>query len=234
MSVRPCLPVVLFLTMLLAWGGERLEAAHIMSVPLPADTPRTPAPGMFLVATRYFQDPDFSETVVYLLQHDMHASFGVIVNQPSSMRLAEWLPDIEGTALAALTMYEGGPVNPELMVTLVENRAWENNYDAWLLRHVHDGIFASVNPVIIDRLLPETAQQFVRVRFYFGHIGWVPGQLEREIERNYWHLVSADVDEVFSLEAGSLWGRLIERLEPAVPLLSPELPLKPGASDWHR
>jgi putative transcriptional regulator len=233
MSPRPCLHVRLFVVLLLALGGACLEAAHMMPVPSPVDMPRMPAPGMFLVATRYFQDPDFRETVVYLLQHDMHASFGVIVNQPSSKKLAEWLPDLAGTALASQTLYAGGPVNPELMVTLVENRAWVNTYDAWLLRHVQDGIFASMNPAIIDRLLPEVEQQNVRVRFYFGHIGWVPGQLEREIERDYWHLLSGHVDEVFSLEAGSLWERLIERLEPAVPLLSPEIHLEPDASGRH-
>jgi putative AlgH/UPF0301 family transcriptional regulator len=113
-------------------------------------------------------------------------------------------------------------------VTLVENRAWENGYDAGLLRHVTDGIFASVNPVIIERLLHETGRSHERLRFYFGHIGWVPGQLEGELERNYWHLVSGDINEVFGPDAGSMWQRFIERLEPAVPLLTPEVPLNPG------
>jgi hypothetical protein len=43
--------------------------------------------------------------------------------------------------------------------------------------------------------------------------------------------VNGDVDEVFGAEAGSLWERLIERLEPAEPLLAPEVPLNPGAAD---
>ena len=214
--------------LLLAWGGARLEAALITSVPPPADEPRTPAPGLFLVAARSFQDPDFHETVVYLLQHDTHASFGVIVNRPSPVTLAEWLPDLAGTALASMTLYDGGPVNPEMMVTVVENRAWENDFDAGLVRHVRDGIFASVNPVIIERLLHDNARPAAHLRVYFGHIGWVPGQLERELERHYWHLLSWNTDEVFGPEAGSLWQRLIERLEPADPLLSPEYPWAPG------
>jgi len=224
------MPILVSLALLLAGAAARLDAALITTppVPSPTDEPRKPAPGMFLVATRSFQDPDFNGTVVYLLQHDTHASFGVIVNRPSSARLPEWLPELEGTALASRTLYDGGPVNPGMLVTLVENRAWENDYDAGLVRHVSDGIFASLNPVIIERLLHENARPFERVRFYFGHIGWVPGQLERELEHHYWHLVKGDVDEVFGPEAGSLWQRLIERLEPADPLLSPEIPLNPG------
>jgi len=228
MSRLARLPVLVGLVLLLTGGGARLDAALIVPLPSPSDEPRTPAPGMFLVATRSFQDPDFNGSVVYLLQHDAHASFGVIVNRPSSVRLPEWLPDLAGTTLASRMLYDGGPVNPEMMVTLVENRAWENYYDAGLVRHVLDGIFASLNPAIVERLLHETATPFERVRFYFGHIGWVPGQLERELEHHYWHLVKGDPDEVFGPEAGSLWQRLIERLEPAEPLLSPEIPLTPG------
>ena len=211
------------LILLLAWGGARLDAAVIAPVPSPADEPREPAPGVFLVATRTFQDPDFHESVVYLLQHDTHASFGVIVNRPAPVKLSEWLPDLEGTTLASRTLYDGGPVNPEMMVTLVQNRAWEKNYDAGLWRHVIDGIFASLNPVIMERLLHGDAGAPDRVRFYFGHIGWVPGQLEREIERHYWHLVKGDADAVFGPEAGSFWQRLIERLEPEQPLLTPDI-----------
>jgi putative transcriptional regulator len=224
--------VIRCLLFLFALTGAQVQAALVVApVTYPSDIPRAPAPGMFLVATRYFQDPDFRETVVYLLQHDRHATFGVIINRPTTLRLAERRPELAGTALASLPLHDGGPVNPELTVTLVENRAWENNYDASLLRHVTGGIFASVNPVIIERLLHGTTRSWERVRVYVGHIGWVPDQLEQEIARNYWHLVNGDVDEVFGAEAGSLWERLIERLEPAEPLLAPEVPLNPGAAD---
>jgi putative transcriptional regulator len=228
MSRRACLPVLVGVVLLLPLGCMRLDAALITHVPSTPNESRKPAPGMFLVATRSFQDPDFNESVVYLLQHDTHASFGVIVNRPTPVRLSEWLPDIEGTTLASRTVYDGGPVNPEMMVIVLENRAWENDYEAGLVRHVLDGIFASVNPVIVERLLHEKGRPFERVRFYYGHIGWVPGQLEQELEHHYWHLVNGNADEVFGPEAGSLWQRLIERLEPSEPLLSPEIPLNPG------
>jgi len=227
MSRCACLPLLASLVLLLAWGG-RPEAAIVGPLSSPNDEPRKPAPGVFLVATRSFLDPDFQSSVVYLLQHDAHASFGVIVNRPLSAKLSKWLPDIEGTSLASRTPFDGGPVNPEMMLTLVENRSWEKGYEAVLLRHVRDGIFASLNPAIIERLLHGNDRPYERVRFYFGHIGWVPGQLEQELEHRYWHLVDGDADEVFGPEAGTLWQRLIEQLEPAEPLLSPVIPLDPA------
>jgi hypothetical protein len=66
------------------------------------------------------------------------------------------------------------------------------------------------------------------VRFDFGHVGRVPGQPEREIEPHDRHLAEGNADEVFGPDAVSLWQRLIKRVEPAEPMLSPDLPPSPG------
>lgn len=216
------------LVLLLPWGGSRLDAARIAPLSPPAGGYRKPAPGMFLVAARSFLDPYFSRTVIYLLQHDSHATFGVIVNHPLPGKLSKRLPRADGTALGSRPLYDGGPVNPEMLVTVIEHHVWQNNYDAALLRHVVDGVFASVNPLIVDTLLRETDPPIERARFYFGHVGWVPGQLEQELDHHDWHLMEGNTREVFARDAGALWKRLIERLEPAEPLLSPEIPLNPG------
>ena len=216
------------LVLLCACGAWRLDAALIAPVPSsPVDKSREPAPGMFLVAARSFLDPRFSQTVIYLLQHDRHASFGVIVNRPPTGKLSERVTGLEGTVLASQPLYDGGPVNPDMLVTLMENRAWENNYDIGLVRPVADGIFASVNPAILDRLLQDKSRAFGGVRFYYGHVGWVPGQLEHQLELQNWHLVEGNPDEVFGRDAAGLWQRLIERLEPADLLPVPGLP-SPG------
>jgi putative transcriptional regulator len=195
-------------------AAARGGAAHIAPVTPAADELPAPAPGMFLVAARAFLDPHFSQTVIYLLQHDRHASFGVIVNRPTAMKLSERVSGLEGTVLAPMTVYDGGPVNPEMPVTVVENPAWETRYDAGLVRHVADGIFASVNPLILDKLLQGKSRSFEQVRCYYGHVGWVPGQLERELGQHNWHLTKGSAEEVFGQDAAGLWQRLIERLEP--------------------
>ena len=46
---------------------------------------------MFLVARRAFLDPNFSQTVVYLMQHDEEASFGLVVNRPDASLLSSIL-----------------------------------------------------------------------------------------------------------------------------------------------
>ena len=104
----------------LVQGDARLGAALIATVADRGGETREPAPGMFLVAARSFLDPHFSQCVIYLLQHDTHASFGVILNRPLPVNLSKRLSGVEGTALFLQPLYDGGPVNPEMLVTLVE------------------------------------------------------------------------------------------------------------------
>jgi putative transcriptional regulator len=227
MSRRFAVLIPISLILLATCGAGRLGAALIAPAPSRADKTQEPAPGMFLVAARSFLDPQFSRTVVYLLQHDRHASFGVIVNHPLRTNLSQRVTGLEGTPLASQPVNNGGPVNPEMLVTLVENRSWENNYDIGLLRRVTDGVFASVNPLILDKLLQDTSGPLGRVRFFYGHVGWVPGQLEQELDLHDWHLVDGNVEEVFGRNAAGLWKRLIDRLEPAALLPAPERSPRP-------
>jgi len=216
---RACLPLLLVL--LLVPGGAGPAAALIAPDPPTAEVPGAPAPGMFLVASRSFHDPNFSATVIYLLKHDDQGSLGVIVNHPTPGRLTEWLPELEGTALAPVAVYAGGPVDPGYLAVVVESRSREQQYDPGLAGPVSGNIFASYDRDIFAWLLQQDAASLGRMRCYFGHVGWYLGQLEQELKHHYWHLLQGDVDEVFGDDAGTLWQRLIERLEPAEPYLGP-------------
>jgi putative transcriptional regulator len=220
---RLCLSVLLGLV-LFTWGGAYTGAALMAPAP-PAEAVRTPAPGMFLVAQRSFQSPFFRASVVYLVQHDAKTSLGVILNHPAQVRLAEWLPDLAGTVLGNLTLYDGGPIYPDMMVVLVESPSWQPGSTEVVLRQVAGDVYASFDPAIFGLLQQEDAGSFGRVRSFFGHVGWYAGQLEQEIQRGFWHLLPGDPDEVFGDDAGSLWLRLIERLEPAELVLPPTISL---------
>ncbi|MGB5623495.1 MAG: YqgE/AlgH family protein, partial [Gammaproteobacteria bacterium] len=52
------------------------------------------------------------------------------------------------------------------------------------------------------------------LRVFAGHAGWGPGQLDREIADGGWHVVPAHMDDVFGLDRGPDWGRLIPDARP--------------------
>jgi putative transcriptional regulator len=198
---------VLYL-LLLTTGANGLFAA--VSPPALEMKPAiaTPAPGMFLVARRGFLDPNFSQTVVYLMQHDREASFGLVVNRPTEGILSSTLPYVDETLFASSPVYRGGPMDPDMLVMLIRNSPGSSQ-----MRQVTDTIQASVSLQVLDELLVEQKPPD-DVRFYLGYAGWSPGRLEQELEHHYWHLVKGDPAAVFGPDAATLWQTLIDRLEP--------------------
>jgi putative transcriptional regulator len=181
-----------------------------------------PAAGMFLVARRGFLDPNFSQTVVYLLQHDREATFGLVVNRPAGTVLSDTLPYLSDTPYAARPVFRGGPMDPDMLVMLIRNAP-----RSALMRPVSDAIQASVSLQLLDEMLVESKPP-ENLRFYRGYAGWTPGRLEKELARGYWHLVKGDPAAVFGPEAADLWQTLIDRLEPTGSSIVPAQPAAPA------
>jgi putative transcriptional regulator len=224
---RTCLPVLLSLFLLFPWDGARVEAGFLAPVPITPKVLRTPAPGMLLVASRAVHDRYFTATVVFVLQHDEHGSLGIIINHPAQVRLGDWMPELDGTPQASMLLHYGGPVYPEYMTVLMENwKPEQREDDPDRVFHVTGKLYASFDPSVLKELQQAGADPQRRLRCYFGHLGWYAGQLEKEIQNHYWHLVPGDVDAVFGSETGSLWQRMIERLEPLDRVVPPGVSLR--------
>ena len=171
--------------------------------------PLKPATGRFLVASRSLRDPHFARTVVYLLQHDESGSLGLVVNRTLDITLGEALPDTELPNLAAHRLRYGGPASSQHIIMLL--RSADPLHDAI---PILDGIYASNNMDLL-RQLDETNKPPEELRLYVGHAGWSSGQLQGELRRDDWFVIPGDVAMVFGMDAGKLWERLINRLDPA-------------------
>jgi putative transcriptional regulator len=167
-----------------------------------------PAPGLFLVSSRDLTDPHFSQTVIYLVAHNDDGSVGLVINRPTSIRLADAVSDIADEAGDAHAIYYGGPVKYGMLTMLMRSEK-----ESLLVQPVADDIFFSQDRRVLDRLLAERKPANA-LRFYMGHAGWVAGQLQQEIERGDWFVVEADPMTIFSTRPASLWNRLIEKLDP--------------------
>ena len=166
------------------------------------------APGLFLVSSRALTDPHFSRTVIYLVAHNDEGSLGLVINRPSEIRLADAVSGVDAEAGEDHAIYYGGPVRHNMITMLIRSEQ-ENP----LVRQVDDDVFFSHDRRVLDRLLDEHKPTDA-LRFYMGHAGWVPGQLQQEIERGEWFVISADPVTIFSSRPASLWTRLIDKLDP--------------------
>ena len=172
------------------------------------------APGL-LLAMPHLQDPNFTRAVVLMIEHNDDGSFGLIVNQPSTMDAAtllgamdiEWHGDIEAL------VWSGGPVMPTSGWVLhgpsplvgAAVRSLEHGSTI----EVVPGLALSTSP---DNLRALAADPPDRVRLILGYAGWGPGQLASEMARGAWLVADATPELVFDTPAEDMWGTALRSL----------------------
>src|SRR5262249_9464552 len=111
--------VVAVLVLLVALEGSRRPWARAGIGP-PAGPKARPAKGKMLVSGHGLGDPNFAEAVVLLLAVDEdNGAMGVIVNQPTPIKLGAILPESKPLADRGDRVWRGGPVLPTSLLVLV-------------------------------------------------------------------------------------------------------------------
>ena len=163
-----------------------------------------------LVAMPQMQDPNFSRTVVLLVEHDSESSFGLVLNREVDLSLAdlfsnlgcEWHgPQDERAAWGGPVSLDSGwmlfgdllsgPVEGEGVSTVVGGVNLASSMDVF-------------------QLLAESPPE--DVRFFLGYAGWGRGQLEFEIEQGAWLSAEATPEIVFGFSADEMWEGVVRGL----------------------
>jgi putative transcriptional regulator len=195
-----------------------LLAAILLAAASLAHADPPPAKGMFLVASRDLHDPNFARTVVLLLDYDAGGALGLVINRPSSMGLAETLPEIEGLGPGDGPIWTGGPVARGKMMMLLRRDGPLEDTET-----VVPGVRLSRSRDLLEELAEERSRG-TEFRVYAGYSGWGPGQLDGELDRGGWHVVPADAETVFAAEPAGIW----ERLLPPEPAMRARVADSPG------
>ena len=166
--------------------------------------------GNLLVASPALEDPNFARTVIFVINHNDEGAVGVILNRPTTLSL-ERLP--HGWAVGG-PVFAGGPVEPEVAIGLADGDAGQ---DGW--ERVGERVW------LAD--LEATPEVPPRVRVFAGYSGWSEGQLEGEIARGDWVIAAAELDDVFTSDASTLWAGVLRRQPGVIPILAsyPEDPV---------
>ena len=186
--------VVLILMMLLV---------HVSAIC--AESPSSVANGVFLVASPTLNDPNFSQTVVLVLEHGPKGTLGVILNRPTNMLLSEALPEVRALAGTNHRLFAGGPVQTSAMLLL--SRSNEPYPD---MRSVFDHVYVGGTAEVLERMMSRAAPAD-RFRAFAGYAGWAPGQLGAEMREGAWAVLSPD-SEIFDRDPAALWPESIARL----------------------
>lgn len=208
-------------------GGLLLALCPALALAAMAPVKRMPPPpaaahvvqqGQLLVAGRSMQDPRFRRSVIYVLRHGSEGTLGLVINRATAVTLSHALPDLEYAGKHQHLMYYGGPVLPERLWILFRHAAPPETAE-----HVHADIHFAWLQATLAALLAEDLDA-TRLRVYFGHAGWAPGQLANELARGDWHVRDSIPQQVFTTAPGALWNELIELLDPPGRLTRSALP----------
>jgi len=159
---------------------------------------------ILLVAKPELVDPNFSQTVVLVTQARDSSTIGVILNRPTTQKLADLMPRAAGAESYSQPVYFGGPVMRQVVVALFRS----DSSPKAAAFHVLRDVYLSMHPSNVEPMLAAPAE---RARLYAGFSGWAPRQLESELERDSWYVLPASEELVFRKDTSGMWMELLEK-----------------------
>jgi putative transcriptional regulator len=172
--------------------------------------------GTLLLANTDLLEPTFRRSVIYVVEHNDGGTLGVVLNRPSDTAVYNVLPQWAKLAAKPKTMFIGGPVKRDSALCLGLLRVGVEAQGVPGLRHVSGRL------VMVDLDTdPDGIEPFVEgVRIFAGYSGWTIGQLEGEIERDDWIVLSALPTDVLFEQRVDLWARILRRQPMPLALLA--------------
>ena len=172
--------------------------------------------GTLLLASTDLLEPTFRRSVIYIVEHNDGGTLGVVLNRPSETAVYNVLPQWTDLVAKPKTMFVGGPVKRDAALCLGTLRIGVDPDELPGMRHVAGRI------VMIDLDAdPESIAESVEgVRIFAGYSGWTIGQLDGEIERDDWIVLSALPSDVLVEPRVDLWSQVLRRQPMPLPLLA--------------
>lgn len=162
--------------------------------------------GALLVASPSLEDPNFTQTVLLIVEHGPRGSIGLILNRPTNVLLAEVLQDLPMLKQTNHRLFEGGPVERTQLVLLFRLR--QILPDA---QHVANGIYVGT-PTVLERVIASLKPNEA-FRAFAGFAAWAPGQLDYEMRQGSWGVLSSSTFDIFNKDPETLWSDGISVLQ---------------------
>ena len=177
---------------------------------------RTIAPGL-LLAMPQLVDPNFFRSVVLMVEHSAEHSFGLVVNRPVDLKVAEVLSST-GFAWGGdpdASVCSGGPV--------MQRSGWllhSGSPRAGDATQLAEHVFLSTSPEELRAIAEDPPQH---TRFLMGYAGWGAGQLSGELAQGAWLTADANARLVFETPPERMWETALRSIgiEPSTLVAAP-------------
>lgn len=163
------------------------------------------AVGQLLVATQPGRGGYFDRSVVLLIEHQQEATIGLCLNLFSEVSAHNALAPFAELVSPPARVFEGGPVNQDVLVALGEPASPDSPPPGW------ERIAGNIGVADVNYPNELLATSFTQLRVFLGLSAWSPGQLESELIRGAWFRTSVRAEDVFGDPEG-LWRRVLRRM----------------------
>lgn len=163
-----------------------------------------PKSGCLLIPDAFLSDPNFSRSVVLLVEHNTEGSLGFVLNKASGYALEQLVHELACNA----PVWTGGPVQPETL-------HWLHCYKELLgAVEIANGLYWGGDYEQLKTGLQNGRFQQDNLRFFQAYSGWAAGQLEKELMEGSWIIAEGSASVVFnSLKSErQLWKSLMRAL----------------------
>jgi len=189
--VRAARPLAAFVLLLLFMSG-------------PATALAQDEDALLLVANPALRDLDFRETVLIAAPGPNGGYVGVILNRPTRRSLASLFPEHEPSKKVIDPVYYGGPFSRDALVALVKTDVAPGAGTVQIMKNLYMAFRVNT----IDQVIESRPND---ARYYVGYVGWRAGELQAEIDRGLWSVLTPDLNIVFRKDMDGLWEEMLQQ-----------------------
>ena len=148
----------------------------------------------FLLAMPGLNDPNFSQSVVYICEHSADGAMGLIINQQLDIPAKAIFDQLELSYLDSYgnsLIFDGGPVQRDRGFILHKSskQQWESTVP------IAEDISLTASKDILSDIAQGKGPESALITL--GYSSWESGQLEQELAQNSWLTIPADSAIIF-------------------------------------
>lgn len=156
----------------------------------------------FLIAMPNLLDPNFYQSVTYIIEHNEEGAMGMVINQPLEVDLNELFEHLEiktsKNFIGDKKIMSGGPVQIERgFIVHSPSGQWESTME------LNKDIAVTTSQDILTAISKDQGPKNIEI--ILGYAGWGAGQLDQEMLENSWLSVPANPEILFHTPAKFRW-----------------------------
>jgi putative transcriptional regulator len=156
----------------------------------------------FLVAMPGHTDPSFARSVIYVCEHHIQGTVGLMINRPMPLSLGFVFDQLQiepiNISRKGLPLLFGGPIQPER--GFVIHRPYGEWRSSLALR---DGVTVTTSNDIILAIAHDKGPQDALVTL--GYAGWAQHQLDQEVKDNQWLVCPYKAELMYEVPFDKRW-----------------------------